>query len=303
MLQQTQVATVVPYFERFIARFPTLESLRLATESDVLSAWEGLGYYRRAKNLLAAAKTIREVPDSVDDLLNLPGIGEYSAAAIASIAFNGKHAAVDGNVERVISRLECAAETDQPLKRRCKMTSEAMMGDASPGEWNQALMELGAVICRPAEPRCDSCPVAAHCCARASGKQSDYPVVRSEAKVTRLHHVCVCPTHVGKFGLRQIQEGSWWTGMWEFPRTQVESHLGTLKTITLLGYPNARHLVRVRHRVTRYSVTLDAFLADVETPDKSLRWETAAGMSDLPMPAPQRKVAEQAVGAVSSAPR
>ncbi|HEU5310422.1 MAG TPA: A/G-specific adenine glycosylase [Candidatus Eisenbacteria bacterium] len=188
MLQQTRVETVIPFYERFLERFPTVHSLADAHEDAVIAAWSGLGYYRRARHLRAAAAVVvREhggrVPEDLEALRRLPGIGEYTAAAIASVAFGRAAAAVDGNVIRVLARIEGlrGSRVSSQLKRDVTRTAERLAGGRNPGDWTQALMELGALICLPRDPRCGDCPVRAMCAARASGEPGRYP----EALATR----------------------------------------------------------------------------------------------------------------------
>lgn len=180
MLQQTRVDTVIPYFERFTARWPTLEALAAAADDEVLAMWAGLGYYRRARNLLAAARAAVAaggLPASVDGLRALPGVGPYTAGAIGSIAFGLPAAAVDGNVERVLSRLDARdADPTSPAGRRALQARALELQPADrPGDFNQALMELGATVCAPRRPACDACPWFASCRARALGRPEAYP--------------------------------------------------------------------------------------------------------------------------------
>ena len=188
MLQQTRVEAVIPYYQRFLERFPDIASLAGAPEPDVLAAWSGLGYYRRARNLHKAAKhiAIHGVPRTYEEVLALPGAGPYTAAAIASIALNLPHAAVDGNVIRVVSRLtNDAAEVSLPAtRRRFTEQAQSVLDPARPGDFNQAIMELGATICVPAAPRCPACPVSNFCAGRAAGTERELPV-KLAAKKTR----------------------------------------------------------------------------------------------------------------------
>lgn len=180
MLQQTRVEAVIPYYERFLARFPDLEALAAASEPDVLTAWSGLGYYSRARNLHRGAKQVilGGLPVNHDELLNLAGIGPYTAAAIASIALAEPRAAVDGNVIRAISRLfNDASEVSSPVtKRRFTDRAQQLLDPKRPGEFNQAMMELGATVCVPRTPRCEQCPVARFCAARVAGTERELPV-------------------------------------------------------------------------------------------------------------------------------
>jgi A/G-specific adenine glycosylase len=180
MLQQTRVEAVIPYFRRFLARFPTPAALAAAQESDVLAAWSGLGYYSRARNLQRAARqlAVRGVPATYEEVLSLPGAGPYTAAAIASIVLDLPHAAVDGNVMRVISRLtdDASEISSGEAKRRFAIEANALLDRGRPGDFNQAMMELGATICIPRSPDCAACPVVAFCGARAAGRERELPV-------------------------------------------------------------------------------------------------------------------------------
>lgn len=180
MLQQTRVEAAIPYYEKFLERFPSIRALAAAPENDVLTAWSGLGYYSRARNLHKAAKQLaaRGMPSTHADVLALPGIGAYTAAAIASIAWNLPHAAVDGNVMRAISRLTGdSSDIGSPAtKRQFARTADTLLDPARPGDFNQAMMELGATVCLPRAPLCGSCPVSRFCIARAGGHERALPV-------------------------------------------------------------------------------------------------------------------------------
>jgi A/G-specific adenine glycosylase len=179
MLQQTTVAAVTPRFERFIERWPTIDALARADDADILSEWAGLGYYARARNLIACAREIARrgsFPTSAAELRELPGIGAYTAAAIAAIAFGEQAPAVDTNVERVMARLH---GLERPVPAEIERQVVEMMAGARPGDLVQALMDLGATICRPRQPRCDACPFASDCAARASGNPEAYPSRRA----------------------------------------------------------------------------------------------------------------------------
>ncbi len=185
MLQQTRVEAVIPYYHRFLERFPDVESLARASEPDVLTAWSGLGYYSRARNLHRGAKQVASgsPPASYDQLRDLAGIGPYTAAAIASIALGQAHAAVDGNVIRVISRLtNDAGEISSPRVRlRFSEEAQRLLDPVRPGDFNQAMMELGATVCAPRSPLCAECPVARFCTARAAGTERELPVKLKKA--------------------------------------------------------------------------------------------------------------------------
>jgi len=185
MLLQTRVETAEPYFRRWMDRFPSIEELAAADEEDVLKAWEGLGYYSRARNLHRSARFVREelngvIPTELTSLRELPGIGEYSAGAIASIAYGEAVPAADGNVRRVISRL---FDLPDPSPADLRERATAMLDVDRPGDWNQAVMELGATICTPRAPLCDVCPVVEHCLAQSKGTQAERPVAKALARV------------------------------------------------------------------------------------------------------------------------
>ena len=181
MLQQTRVNAVIPYYERFLARFPDVQALASAQQQELLAAWAGLGYYSRARNLQAAAKAIVQTagfPEGYQTLLQLPGIGEYTAAAIASIAFGHRRAVLDGNVIRVISRVSAEPGDigSSSTRRRLLAAADSLLDPKQPGEHNQAIMELGATVCLPTQPHCPLCPVRDQCEARLTGRQHEFPI-------------------------------------------------------------------------------------------------------------------------------
>ena len=225
MLQQTRVETVVSYYERFIAAFPDVETLAAAPIDEVLAKWSGLGYYSRARRLHAAARAIVErgdFPRTAAELLELPGVGVYTAAAIASIAFGEPVAVVDGNVERVIARL-LALDVDPALGEARRLVREAasrlLVRDAA-GDSNQALMELGAVVCLPRRPRCLACPLLDGCAARASGRAEELPVRAPRRPGVAQRRVVAVARRADRFLLvRNSDRSELLAGVWEFPWT------------------------------------------------------------------------------------
>lgn len=220
MLQQTRVETVIPYYERWLERFPTLEALADADEAEVLKAWEGLGYYSRARNLHRAAAVVRErhagrVPEDADALRALPGVGDYTAGAVGSIAFGRAEPAVDGNVRRVLSRL---FDLDDPAPAGLRRLAKSLVPDERPGDFNQALMELGATVCVPKGPACGVCPVADLCLARVHGTVGERPAPRKARALPEdevATAVLVAPT--GRLLLVRRPGRGLLGGMWEMP--------------------------------------------------------------------------------------
>ena len=225
MLQQTQVATVRPYFERFLAALPTVEALAAADEHEVLRLWEGLGYYRRARQLHQAARLIcsrhgGRFPRDIEQLRRLPGIGRYTAGAILSIAFDQPQPILEANTSRLFSRL--LAWSGEPAsaagQRLGWAMAEAVLPRRGAGRFNQALMELGSEVCQPRQPRCAVCPVASLCRAFAAGLQSRIPPPRRKAARKAVREAAVVVRRRGRVLLLQRPEGGRWAGLWDFPR-------------------------------------------------------------------------------------
>jgi A/G-specific adenine glycosylase len=225
MLQQTRVQTAIPYYDRWMERFPTVQALADVDEESVLKAWEGLGYYSRARNLHRSALIVTErlggvIPRDSQSLKTLPGIGEYSAGAIASIAYGEVVPAVDGNVRRVLSRLfDLEDPTDASLRRR----AGELVDPDRPGDWNQALMELGATVCTSRSPRCSACPLTGECRALAEGTQELRPVSKRRPSVrTVCYEIVVALNPAGEvLMVRRPPEGLL-GGLWEFPAVEIE---------------------------------------------------------------------------------
>lgn len=220
MLQQTRVETAAPYFHRWMERFPTVHSLAKADEEDVLRSWEGLGYYSRARNLHRAARLVRErhggaLPRSAVELRELPGVGEYTAGAVASIAFGEPVPAVDGNVRRVLSRL---FDIERPTPARLRREANALVPEHRPGDFNQALMELGATICTPRSPSCNACPLGEHCLARSRGSVELRPPPRNRRPIPAFDiATTLVVDREGGLLLRRRPENGLLGGLWEFP--------------------------------------------------------------------------------------
>lgn len=225
ILQQTRVDQGLPYFQKIAKKFPTVKDLALATEQEVLKSWQGLGYYSRARNLHAAAKKVvqehqGQIPTTYKSLLKLPGIGDYTAAAIASIAFGEVQAAVDGNVYRVLSRIfGIRTPTDTTKgKKEFRPLAQELVDPEQPGEFNQAMMDFGALQCKPVNPLCDSCPVQSFCYAYATGTQKELPVKQKRQQQTRKRyfHYLLLRHPEGVFLQRRTGKDIW-KNLWELP--------------------------------------------------------------------------------------
>ena len=232
MLQQTQVRTVLPYYERFLQKYPTLEDLARAEENEVLSTWSGLGYYNRARNLHRAAQIVcekynGEFPREYKQVVGLPGIGRYTAAAILSMAYDQALPVVDGNVKRVLARyLKIEEELDGPGTERLWSLLSKIVQDPyvsrNIGDFNQALMEVGALVCRPRHPDCLICPLTQSCAARKKGLQESLPRAGRRPAVQESHYLVAVIRHRGRYLLRQNRDGRFLKGFWEFPRIEAE---------------------------------------------------------------------------------
>lgn len=234
MLQQTRVETVIPYFYRFIEKYPTPEALAEAPEEEVLKAWEGLGYYSRARNLQSAVREVQEVyggvvPDNPEEVRALKGVGSYTAGAILSIAYNKPEPAVDGNVMRVLSRFFLLEDdiAKASTKAAIEKLARELIPDGHAGDFNQALMELGATVCTPRSPHCLTCPVMEQCGARLDGRVDELPV-KTKAKPPRAEHrACALiegtGAHAGRVLIRQRPQDGLLARLWELPHVLVDA--------------------------------------------------------------------------------
>ncbi|MDH4120248.1 MAG: A/G-specific adenine glycosylase [Deltaproteobacteria bacterium] len=221
MLQQTRMDTVLPYYQRWMERFPTLEAVARAPQQDVLKAWEGLGYYGRARNLhRAAGEMLRRhggaIPSSLEELAALPGIGPYTAGAVASIAFNQPVPLVDGNVARVLARLTARSATEQDRKDDWALAARLAAGGQA-RHVNQGMMELGALVCQPRVPQCHACPLADLCQGAALGRPQDFPGVSPRKKIPLVRGAMALLAHQDRLWVRRRPQRGLWGGLWEFP--------------------------------------------------------------------------------------
>ena len=228
MLQQTQVATVIPYYQRFLKSFPTVHDLAKSDLSKVLKTWEGLGYYSRARNLHRASKIVLnhfrgKIPDDLKDLLDLPGIGKYTAGAILSIAYNKEAPILDGNVKRVLSRLFAISSNLEGVKTEGLLwkISESLIPKGCPNSFNQAIMDLGAMICTPKDPQCHRCPLHPHCRAKASGNPERYPSRMVKKRTPHIEAISGVILNNGKVLLHQRPPKGLLGGLWEFPNWRI----------------------------------------------------------------------------------
>ncbi|GIT50091.1 MAG: A/G-specific adenine glycosylase [Gemmatimonadota bacterium] len=306
MLQQTRVETVLRYYESWLKQFPNLGTLASADSTEVLKAWEGLGYYRRARNLHRAAKHIRDVlggcfPTSYRDLRQLPGVGQYTAGAVASIGFGEIVPAVDGNVRRVLARL---FDKREPGVRWLNRTAADLVDKDRPGDWNQALMDLGSTICTPRSPRCEDCPVQRWCPAHEQGTQALSPagIRKAPARETSFLLI-VLQTEEGEVMLVRRPRKGLLAGMWAFPEQELARPLDCAATYRdraievarslgaeVVGHASA--LAEVQHRFTHIQARYRPWVVPVATPltGEGNVWMIPGEQIDLPIPVAQHKV-------------
>jgi A/G-specific adenine glycosylase len=312
MLQQTQVVTVIPYFDRFLDAFPTLESLAAADLHDVLRRWEGLGYYSRARNLHKAAQQIVTkcgglIPTTEKKLRELPGVGPYTAAAIASIAFGEPAPCVDGNVLRVFSRFW---GIDQPIRDRKVADHIAarlapLIRKVNPSYFNQAVMETGALICRPRRPLCAQCLLARQCVAFKAGRTSELPVVLRQSKIPHQTIAVGVIWKRGRILIARRQEAGMLGGLWEFPGGKQEKGETLQQTAareiheeTGLTVRVGEVMTEVKHAYSHFRITLTAFrcawVSGTARPKSStaLKWISPSALTAYPFPRANRKIAE-----------
>jgi A/G-specific adenine glycosylase len=287
MLQQTRAAAVLPYYERFLDRFPTVESLAAAPEEQVLALWSGLGYYSRARNLLRAARAVVEAgafPRDHESLRGLPGVGDYTAAAIASIAFGEARAVLDGNVLRVVARVEDDASDigASATRDRFRAAAQRWLGNHDPASFNQALMELGATVCLPRNPQCGECPIARCCEARRRGTAGELPVKLRRQQHVRLEDVLLVVRSRGRVLLRERgSEARRMAGFWDLPA------VGDLPEARITG-----DIGEFRHTITHHHYRLTVVAASVRmpvSPCQPFRWFSHHQLVDIPLSTTARK--------------
>jgi A/G-specific adenine glycosylase len=315
MLQQTQVATVIPYFLRFLAAFPTLADLAAAGEQDVLRLWEGLGYYRRARDLHRAARVLVKefggvIPSDPASLQGVPGMGRYTRNAVLSQAFDLRLPILEANTQRVLCRVFGRTEdpTRNPLRAWLWQIAAEILPHQHAGDFNQALMELGALVCTPTFPRCDRCPLASKCEARQRGLQETIPFRSTPGKVIDVNEVAVVPRRGARVLLAQRPAAGRWANLWEFPHgelLEIETHeqaaVRILRELAGLGGCLGTELLTIRHTVNRYRITMVCFEATCATGNvlstfyRAMKWVRPSELDGFPISAPQRRLARALV--------
>lgn len=308
MLQQTQVVTVIGYFERFLARFPTVVELAAADEHEVLRLWEGLGYYRRARQLHAAAKHIVEhhagkFPETFDEVFALPGIGRYTAGAILSIGRDEPLPILEANTIRVLSRLlayrgDVYAKAGQDTLWQF---AEEILPTERIGLFNQSLMELGASLCTPRDPSCLLCPVSSLCPTNKAGLQAQIPSPKQKMQYEEVTEAAVVlRNRAGEVLVRRCQPGERWAGLWDFPRTtftNVKQLTSAVQQLTNVRFQLGESMTTLKHGVTRFRITLLVYSAKytagrlVDDPEQ-IRWLPSEELSALPLSVTGRKIAD-----------
>lgn len=310
MLQQTQVETVKPYYGRFLKTFPNVRKLAAAKETQVLRLWEGLGYYRRARQLHAAAKQIvaehkGKFPDTFEAVQALPGIGRYTAGAILSFAHDQQLPIVEANTLRLYSRL--LAMHEDPRRRsgqdRLWEFAAAILPRTKCGEANQALIELGSQICRPKEPLCETCPVVANCAAFRDGCVEAVPMKAGKTNYENVTEAAVVIRHQGHVLLRQCQATERWAGLWDFPRCRVELKQNaarkreiatTLQDLIGHGVRVGELIATMDHAVTRFRISLLCYEGELFHSDKVLspsqEWVSLDELEEYPLSVTGRKL-------------
>jgi len=330
MLQQTQVATVIPYFERFLRRFPTLAHLARARQESVLKLWEGLGYYARARNLHRAARQILadydgQIPGDPARLQTLPGLGPYTAGAVAAIAFGVPAAAIDGNVIRVIGRLRGRTTPDRSPRQLAGIARflAPAIRTQPPSAFTQALMELGALVCKPRRPDCALCPIRLHCAVGRRPASTPLPATPARRKPVPHQRIAVGIVWRGnRFLIARRREDQMLGGLWEFPGGKRRGHESLAQTAareireeTGLRVTVGKPLITVKHAYSHFRITLTAFTCRWRTgqphphTSTALRWIAPEELDRYPMPRANRRIAlairaapDQTEGTIGTSP-
>jgi A/G-specific adenine glycosylase len=301
MLQQTQVAAVIPYYERFLHRFPSIASLASAEEDEVLRLWSGLGYYARARNLHAAARKIVEsggrFPDSTEAIGDLPGIGRSTAAAIAAFAFGRRAAILDGNVKRVLAR--CFGVEGFPGERTVETRlwgiAERLLPERSVETYTQALMDLGATVCTKSRPRCEACPVEPSCVARKEGRIEQLPAPRPRRPLPQKSVTWLVLRHTRQILLERRPAPGIWGGLWSFPESERPDVVRYCRSAFGARVSNTEKLEPIEHGFTHFHLRIQPVLCAVTSVAPSAEapgrlWMPLDEASEAAVPAPVRKL-------------
>jgi len=287
MLQQTTVPHAIPYFLKFTVRWPTVSDLAAEDDGEVMAAWAGLGYYARARNLLACARAVAQdyggvFPDTEEGLRALPGLGPYTAAAVAAIAFDRPTNVVDGNVERVMARLFAVADPLPDAKPELKRLAGELVREHRPGDWAQALMDLGATVCRPKTPDCGRCPIAAQCAGLATGEPETYPRRTAKTERPHRHGVAYVLTRGDEVALVRRPPKGLLGGMLALPTSDWRSGRWSEAEALAAAPADAawRGVGEVEHGFTHFTLTLQLYRAEGEATD--LIWTPRRGLDALP---------------------
>jgi A/G-specific adenine glycosylase len=309
MLQQTQVNTVSPYYRKFLQKFPTLKRLSQAPLQDVLKSWEGMGYYARARNFHRAAGIVQEkhsgtIPNDWNGFRQLPGVGDYIAAAVLSIAFGQPYPVVDGNVKRVLARL---LQIDAPVNKSTstmifKETAEMLKDMQSPGTYNQAIMEIGAVICKPKKPLCDGCPLQPFCRAYKAGSVAAFPKKITPRRTPQYRIAVGVVVKNGRLLITQRKLDGLLGGLWEFPGGKIKKGekpeaacVREIKEEVNLSISGLDHLARVKHAYTHFKIVMDVFCCKYKAGRVKLngpaahRWIKPDEIDQYPLPRANHK--------------
>ncbi len=295
MLQQTQVKTVIPYWERWMDLFPDVTGLAEAAEEKVLKAWEGLGYYSRARNLQKAAHKILlehsgDFPRTFEDVLELPGIGRYTAGAICSIAFGDKTPILDGNVARVLSRvflIAGASKETSTVNTLWQLSAKLVENTTNSSALNQGLMELGATVCLPRDPRCGGCPLNRDCKARIANRVHEFPNPSKKPMLRERQFVAMIVRKNGSVLVRKRAAGVVNGGLWEFPNLEIPPDDDAIESLRQFGI-NFQPLATIKHTITTNRITLRAFSGEVNSDSKALpktfeaEWRAVQNLQSLP---------------------
>ena len=309
MLQQTQVNTVVPYYQKFLQRFGDVQSLARANSQEVLKVWEGLGYYARARNLHSAASIVLKehrgvIPDRWEEFRKLPGVGDYIAAAVLSLAFEKPYPVVDGNVKRVLARLFAM---DNPVNKASaakifRTVSDTLLDRQQPGTFNQAMMEIGAVVCKPQHPLCDTCPVLKMCEAHQSGTILDYPKKLKKPPTPQYRIAVGVVFKNGRVLITRRKPSGLLGGLWEFPGGKIDKGeqpasacIREIKEEVNLAIKVDSHLSRVKHAYTHFKIVMDVFCCSYVSGKVALngpvdhRWINLQQLDNYPFPKANHK--------------